>query len=79
MLGEVRLTLLIGQYAQAYFLGDKRKKTLTDTVAAWREYAPKFFPLPHPSPRNVGWFKHNPWFDGEVVPALRRAIEDLMA
>jgi uracil-DNA glycosylase len=78
MLGEVKLTLLIGQYAQAYFLGDKRKKTLTDTVAAWREYAPRYFPLPHPSPRNVGWFKHNPWFDAEVVPALREAVAAVM-
>lgn len=79
MLGEVRLTLLIGQYAQAYFLGDKRKKTLTDTVAAWREFTPRFFPLPHPSPRNVGWFKHNPWFDAEVVPALRECVAEVMA
>jgi uracil-DNA glycosylase len=78
MLSEVRLTLLIGQYAQAYFLGQTRKKTLTDTVAAWREYAPRFFPLPHPSPRNVGWFKHNPWFDAEVIPALREAIASAM-
>ena len=78
MLGDVKLTLLIGQYAQAYFLGDKRKKTLTDTVAAWREFAPRYFPLPHPSPRNVGWFKHNPWFDAEVVPALRDAVAGAM-
>ena len=78
MLGDIRLTLLIGQYAQAYFLGESRKKTLTDTVAAWREYAPRFFPLPHPSPRNVGWFKHNPWFDAEVIPALRETVAAAM-
>ena len=78
MLGDIKLTLLIGQYAQSYFLGDQRKKTLTDTVAAWREFAPRFFPLPHPSPRNVGWFKHNPWFDAEVVPALRDAVAGVM-
>ena len=78
MLGDIKLTLLIGQYAQSYFLGDQRKKTLTDTVAAWREFAPRFFPLPHPSPRNVGWFKHNPWFDAEVVPALRDAVAGAM-
>ena len=58
----------------AHFLGDRRKKTLTDTVKAWREYAPAVFPLPHPSPRNTGWFVHNPWFDAEVVPALRAAV-----
>ena len=78
MLGDIKLTLLIGQYAQAYFLGDKRKKTLTDTVAAWREFAPRYFPLPHPSPRNVGWFKHNPWFDAEVVPALRECVVEVL-
>ena len=74
MLPEVRLVLAIGQYAQVHFLGDARKATLTDTVRAWREYAPRVFPLPHPSPRNVAWFKHNPWFDEEVVPALRQAV-----
>jgi uracil-DNA glycosylase len=79
MLGGVRMTLLIGQYAQAYFLGEARKKTLTDTVAAWREFAPRFFPLPHPSPRNVGWFRHNPWFNDEVLPALRANVAELMA
>ena len=73
-LPHIGLVLAIGQYAQSYFLGEQRKKTLTDTVAAWREYAPRCFPLPHPSPRNVGWFKHNPWFDAEVVPALRKRV-----
>ena len=74
LLPDVRLVLAIGAYAQAHFLGDRRKKTLTDTVKAWREYAPAVFPLPHPSPRNTGWFVHNPWFDAEVVPALRAAV-----
>ena len=74
MLPNVRLVLAIGQYAQVYFLGDGRKKSLTDTVRAWEEYAPRTFPLPHPSPRNVAWFKHNPWFDAEVVPALRERV-----
>ena len=71
MLPEVKLVLAIGQYAQVYFLGDARKKSLTETVQAWRDYAPRVFPLPHPSPRNVAWFKHNPWFDAEVLPVLR--------
>ena len=78
LMPALELTLLIGQYAQAYFLGERRKKTLTDTVAAWREFAPRYFPLPHPSPRNVGWFKHNPWFDAEVVPALRERVAEVM-
>lgn len=79
LLPEVKLVLAIGQYAQVYFLGDTRKKSLTDTVQAWREYAPRVFPLPHPSPRNVGWFKHNPWFDAEVLPALREQVSAVLS
>jgi uracil-DNA glycosylase len=79
LLGEVRLTLLIGQYAQAYFLGERRKSTLTDTVRAWRDYAPRCIPLPHPSPRNVGWFKANAWFETDTVPALRALVRAAMA
>ncbi|WP_146906964.1 uracil-DNA glycosylase family protein [Arenimonas daejeonensis] len=78
LLPDVATVLAIGQYAQAYFLGERRKKTLTDTVQAWGEYAPAVFPLPHPSPRNVGWFMHNPWFESEVVPTLRRQIQTLL-
>jgi len=74
MLPDVRLVLAIGHYAQVYFLGALRKKSLTDSVRAWQEYAPRYFPLPHPSPRNIAWFKHNPWFDAEVVPALRKRV-----
>jgi uracil-DNA glycosylase len=74
MLPNIRLVLAIGQYAQVYFLGATRKKSLTDSVQAWQEYAPRYFPLPHPSPRNIAWFKHNPWFDAEVVPALRERV-----
>jgi uracil-DNA glycosylase len=70
----IRLTLLIGQYAQAYYLGKRRKKTLAGTVHAWREYLPEFFPLPHPSPRNRLWLKNNPWFEKLVVPPLRSRV-----
>jgi uracil-DNA glycosylase len=79
MLPNVELVLAIGQYAQVYFLGEQRKKTLTDTIMAWRDYAPRYFPLPHPSPRNVGWFRHNPWFDDEVVPALRKRVTEVLS
>lgn len=74
MLPNVRLVLAIGQHAQVYFLGDARKKSLTDNVRAWAEFGPRHFPLPHPSPRNVAWFKHNPWFDAEVLPNLREQV-----
>jgi len=73
-LPEIRLTLLVGSYAQAYYLGSLRKKTLGETVRAFREYLPEFFPLPHPSWRNLLWLKKNPWFAAQVIPALRRRV-----
>ncbi len=73
-LPNVRLTLLVGSYAQAYWLGARRKRTLAETVRAFKEYAPEYFPLPHPSWRNRGWVKRNRWFEREVVPALRRQV-----
>jgi uracil-DNA glycosylase len=79
LLINVQLTLAIGQYAQAYFLGERRKPSLTETVAAWREYAPGLLPLPHPSPRNIGWFKANPWFEDDVIPALRERVRQTFA
>ena len=72
LLPELHLTLLVGQYAQAYYLGERRGKTLADTVRAYRDYLPEFFPLPHPSPRNRGWLAHNAWFERDVLPVLRR-------
>jgi uracil-DNA glycosylase len=72
MLPRIRLTLLVGSYAQVYYLGARRKKTLAETVRARGEYLPEFFPLPHPSPRNRLWMKNNPWFEREVLPQLCR-------
>ena len=77
-LSSVRLTLVIGQYAQKYRLGSTRKASLTNTVQAWREFTPGNLPLPHPSPRNNRWLKKNPWFDAEVVPYLRRRVNCLL-
>lgn len=68
------LLLAIGRYAQDYHLGPRARPTLTETVRAWRDYWPRIIPLPHPSPRNYDWFKRNPWFEEEVVPALREAV-----
>ncbi len=77
-LRAVELSLLVGQYAQACYLGDRRKATLTDTVKAWREYLPLGqLPLPHPSPRNQPWLARNPWFENDLVPAIRSAIRSL--
>jgi uracil-DNA glycosylase len=79
LLRNVELTLSIGQYAQAYCLGTRRKASLGETVRAWRDYLPAQLPLPHPSPRNVGWFKANPWFDAEVLPVLRARVQAVLA
>jgi len=74
-LSHISTTLLVGQYAIQYYLGKRRQKTLTQTVQNWQDYAPEFFPLPHPSPRNNIWLKRNPWFDEEVIPSLRTHIK----
>ena len=73
-LPDIRLTLLVGAYAQAFYLQGRRKRTLAETVRAWRDYTPEFFPLPHPSWRNIGWLARNPWFAKDVLPALRRRV-----
>lgn len=75
-LPNIKLTLLIGMYAQAYYLGKRRKKTMTDTVKAWPEYQPDgLLPMPHPSWRSTGWLKKNQWFEKDVLPVLRQAME----
>jgi len=73
-LPAIRLTLLLGSYAHAYYLGARRKKTLAETVRERAEYLPEFFPLPHPSPRNRLWLKNNAWFGREVLPQLHRRV-----
>ena len=72
---KIELILLIGQYAQKYYLKDSAKKTLTETVHAWKQYAPLYLPMPHPSPRNKLWLKKNAWFENDVVPMLRRKVK----
>jgi len=70
-LPRIEVTLLIGLHAQRHFLGSRRKRSLTETVKAWREFAPEYLPLPHPSARNTPWFRSNPWFEHELLPVLR--------
>ncbi|MCC7167134.1 MAG: uracil-DNA glycosylase family protein [Rhodospirillales bacterium] len=77
-LAQVRLTLLVGLYAQAFYLGPSRKPSLTETVRAFAEYGPEFFPLPHPSWRNTGWLKRHPWFETELLPRLRQRVADAL-
>jgi len=77
-LPAIGLTLLVGQYAQKYWLGAHDKGSLSERVRRFRDYLPEFFPLPHPSWRNKGWLKRNPWFEEEVIPALRRRVKACM-
>jgi len=75
LMPNVELVILIGMYAQNYYLKNKAKRTLTETVANYKAYLPNYFPLPHPSPRNRFWLTKNPWFEVEVVPDLRNCIK----
>ena len=77
-LPDVELTLVIGQYAMRWHL-ENEKKTLTETVRAWKDERPARIPLPHPSPRNNIWLRKNAWFESEVLPYLRRRIRKLLA
>lgn len=77
-LPKVELTLLVGSYAISWALGDRARASMTQTVQAWREYGPDVIPLPHPSWRNTGWQKRNPWFEDEVTPYLRARVADML-
>lgn len=77
-LPDIRLVLLVGSHAQAFYLGARRKSILAETVQAYRDYLPRFLPLPHPSPRNRLWLKRHPWFEAEVVPELRARVHAVL-
>ena len=74
----VRLTVVLGRHAIAYHLPDA-PPTLTQAVRDWRRHWPRAVPLPHPSPRNNLWLRRNPWFEAEVLPALRERVAELLA
>ena len=77
-LPNLQFTLVLGQYALDWHLGDTKSRTLTDTVKRWEEFWPNHLPLPHPSPRNIRWFKANPWFEDEVIPVLQERVAGLV-
>ena len=77
LMPAVELTLLVGSYAQARYLGPARRRSMTDTVRSFREHLPDYLALPHPSWRNTAWLKRNPWFAEDVVPELRRRVAAL--
>jgi uracil-DNA glycosylase len=76
-LPQIKMTLLVGQYAQAYHL-NQQKISVTETVKAWRSHWPKIVPLPHPSPRNNIWLSRNPWFESELLPILKQQIAQVL-
>lgn len=77
-LPHVRLTLLVGSHAQAFYLGARRGKSMSATVRAFRDHLPEVLPLPHPSWRNTAWLAANPWFANELLPELRSRVHALL-
>lgn len=77
-LPNLRLIIAVGAYAQRWHLGQAARAGVTRTVAAWRDHAPAIFPLPHPSWRNTAWLKRNPWFEAELLPALRARLNEVL-
>ncbi|MDW5289517.1 uracil-DNA glycosylase family protein [Formosa sp. PL04] len=75
---DVKLIILIGNYAQKYYLKDKVGKNLTDTVSDFESYLPTYFPMPHPSPRNRFWLSKNQWFETSVVPELQKCVQEIL-
>ncbi|MDO8422415.1 MAG: uracil-DNA glycosylase family protein [Parvibaculum sp.] len=78
LLPKIELTLLVGQYAQKRYLGERAKASLTETVEAWCDYGPAAIPLPHPSWRNTGWLKAHPWFEHDLLPVLQSRVAGLL-
>lgn len=78
LLPDIQLTILIGNYAQKYYLHQKTSVKLTDTVEHYKKYLPDYFPLVHPSPRNQIWMSKHPWFEAQVVPDLKKIIQQII-
>ena len=76
LMPDIKLIILVGKYAQDYYLKDKKEKNLTETVKNYKKYLPKYFPIVHPSPLNFRWHNKNPWFLEEVVPVLKKMVEE---
>ncbi len=77
-LPNIKLILVIGQYAQDYHLPNSAYSTVTETVKAWKDFWPERLPLPHPSPRNNIWLKRNPWFTTDLLPILREQVKTIL-
>lgn len=75
---NIKAIILVGAYAQKYYLGENTKKTLTETVKSFEEFLPSYFPLVHPSPLNLGWLKKNSWFEEDILPVLKDFIRETL-
>ena len=75
---DLEMTILVGAYAQKFYLGKAMKKNLTETVRNYKEYLPNFFPIVHPSPLNIGWRQRNTWFEEQVIPELKKYVHDVI-
>ncbi|WP_124057608.1 uracil-DNA glycosylase family protein [Vaginisenegalia massiliensis] len=78
LMPQLQMTILVGQYAQKYYLSKDRQVNLTETVRHYCDYLPRYFPLVHPSPLNIRWQKKNPWFLAEVVPVLQEVVGQIL-
>lgn len=78
LMPDIKMTVLIGKYSMDYYLKDRKKKNLTETVRSYKEYLPEYFPIVHPSPLNYRWLRNNPWFEENVVPVLRNHVSAIL-
>lgn len=78
LMPNLEVIILVGSYAQNYYLKDAKKKNLTETVRSYEEYLPRYFPIVHPSPLNFRWHNKNPWFLEEVVEKLRERVQEVL-
>ena len=78
LMPDIKLIILVGKYAQDYYLKDKKEKNLTGTVKNYKKYLPKYFPIVHPSPLNFRWQAKNPWFKDEVIPDLQKIVQEII-
>lgn len=76
---NLELKILIGAYAQKFYLGKSMKRNLTETVRNYEDYLPEYFPVVHPSPLNIGWRRKNPWFEEEVIPELQNRVQKILS
>ena len=78
LMPNLELIILVGKYAQDYYLGNDKKQNLTETVFNYKQYLPRYFPIVHPSPLNFRWNNKNPWFIKEVVPELQKRVKEIL-